>query len=47
MTYTDGASALDGFKTSPPDLAILDIKNAAHGRHGDAAPAAPEDSTFR
>jgi two-component system, OmpR family, response regulator ChvI len=26
MTYTDGASAVDGFKTSPPDLAILDIK---------------------
>jgi two-component system response regulator ChvI len=26
MTYTDGASALDGFKVSPPDLAILDIK---------------------
>src|SRR3569623_214677 len=26
MTYTDGASAIDGFKTSPPDLAILDIK---------------------
>ncbi len=26
MTYTDGASALDGFKTSPPDLVILDIK---------------------
>ena len=25
-SYTDGASALDGFKTSPPDLAILDIK---------------------
>jgi two-component system, OmpR family, response regulator ChvI len=25
-TYTDGPSALDGFKTSPPDLAILDIK---------------------
>jgi two-component system response regulator ChvI len=22
MTYTDGASALDGFRTSPPDLAI-------------------------
>ena len=22
-TYTDGASALDGFKTTPPDLAIL------------------------
>ena len=26
MTYTDGSSALDGFKLSPPDLAILDIK---------------------
>ena len=26
MTYTDGFSALDGFKSSPPDLAILDIK---------------------
>jgi two-component system response regulator ChvI len=26
MTYSDGASALDDFKTSPPDLAILDIK---------------------
>jgi two-component system response regulator ChvI len=26
MTYTDGASALDGFKINPPDLAILDIK---------------------
>jgi two-component system response regulator ChvI len=25
-TYTDGVSALDGFKTAPPDLAILDIK---------------------
>ena len=25
-TYNDGASALEGFKTSPPDLAILDIK---------------------
>src|SRR3979411_531226 len=26
MTYTDGASALDGFKISQPDLAILDIR---------------------
>jgi two-component system, OmpR family, response regulator ChvI len=26
VTYTDGTSALDGFKASPPDLAILDIK---------------------
>jgi two-component system response regulator ChvI len=26
MTYTDGLSALDGFKLSQPDLAILDIK---------------------
>jgi two-component system response regulator ChvI len=25
-TYTDGASALDGFAQNPPDLAILDIK---------------------
>ncbi|MCW2308806.1 response regulator transcription factor [Rhodobium gokarnense] len=25
-TYTDGASALDGLKSSPPDLAVLDIK---------------------
>jgi two-component system, OmpR family, response regulator ChvI len=25
-TYTDGASALEGFKSSPPDLALLDIK---------------------
>jgi two-component system response regulator ChvI len=25
-TYTDGASALDGFKSALPDLAILDIK---------------------
>jgi two-component system, OmpR family, response regulator ChvI len=24
-TYQDGVSALDGFRTSPPDLAILDI----------------------
>jgi two-component system, OmpR family, response regulator ChvI len=26
VTYTDGAAALDGFKISPPDLAILDIR---------------------
>jgi two-component system response regulator ChvI len=26
QTYTDGASALDGFQASIPDLAILDIK---------------------
>jgi DNA-binding response OmpR family regulator len=26
MTYTDGFSALDGFESSPPDLAILYIK---------------------
>jgi two-component system response regulator ChvI len=26
MTYSDGASALEGFKTTAPDLAILDIK---------------------
>jgi two-component system, OmpR family, response regulator ChvI len=26
IPYTDGASALDGFKTNLPDLAILDVK---------------------
>ena len=26
MTYTDGVSALEGFKTNPPDIALLDIK---------------------
>ena len=26
QSYTDGASALEGLKTSPPDLAIFDIK---------------------
>ena len=26
QTYTDGASALEGLKASPPDLAIFDIK---------------------
>jgi CheY-like chemotaxis protein len=26
MTYTDGASALDGFQGTLPDLAVLDIK---------------------
>ena len=25
-TYTDGATALDGLKQNPPDLAIFDIK---------------------
>ena len=26
QTYTDGASALTGFSSNPPDIAILDIK---------------------
>jgi two-component system response regulator ChvI len=26
MTYTDGVSALEGFKANPPDIAILDVK---------------------
>ena len=28
-TYTDGVSALDGFKTTLPDVVILDIKMPA------------------
>ena len=43
MTYTDGASALEGFKTSPPDLAILDIKMPRMDGMETAPPAAPED----
>ena len=42
VTYRDGASALMAFKTNPPDLAILDIKNAAHGWNGNAAVAPTE-----
>ena len=26
MTYRDGSSALEGFKTNPPDIAILDVE---------------------
>ena len=40
-TYTDGVSALDGFRTKPPDLAVLDIK-MPRMRYGDIAPAAAE-----
>jgi len=29
MTYTDGSSALDGFKLSPPDLAHLGYQDAS------------------
>ena len=42
MTYTDGASALDGFKTSPPDLAILDIKMPRMDGMETLAAVAPE-----
>ena len=42
MTYTDGASALDGFRTSQPDLAILDIKMPRMDGMETSAPAAPE-----
>jgi DNA-binding NtrC family response regulator len=31
MTYTDGVSALEGFKANPPDIAILDIKHVWTG----------------
>src|SRR5450759_5037204 len=41
MTYTDGASALDGFKTSPGSCHPRH-QDAAHGRDGDASPSAPE-----
>ena len=47
MTYTDGASALDGFKTVAAGPRHSRYQDAAHGRHGDAAPAAPEDPTCR
>ena len=40
-TYTDGESALQGLNARPVDLAVLDIKDAANGRHGTAAAAAP------
>jgi two-component system, OmpR family, response regulator ChvI len=29
MTYSDSVSALEGFKTNPPDLAVVDIKMPA------------------
>ena len=40
--YTDGVSALDGFKTTLPDLVILDIKMPRMDGHGDAAQVAPK-----
>jgi len=33
-TYNDGQAALDGFNQKLPDIAVLEHKNAAHGRHG-------------
>ena len=41
-TYTDGVSALDGFKTTPTRPCHPRHQDAAHGRHGDAAQAAPK-----
>jgi len=41
MTYTDGASALDGFKTIRRSR-DPGHQDAAHGRDGDVAPSAPE-----
>ena len=40
MTYTDGVSALVGFKANPPDLAILDIKMPRIGQAPRPASAA-------
>ena len=45
MTYTDGASALDGFRTSQPDLAILDIKMPRMDGMELLRRAAPKDGT--
>ena len=42
QTYTDGSTALDGLKTDPPDLAILDIKMPRMDGMELAAPAAAE-----
>ena len=41
-TYTDGASALDGFRSAAARSCHPRHQDAAHGRHGAAAPAAPE-----
>ena len=42
MTYTDGASALDGFKTKFAGPRDPGHQDAAHGRNGDVAAPAPE-----
>ena len=42
-TYNDGQSALDAFNRKLPDMAVLDIKKAAHGRDGIAATSLPEN----
>ena len=47
QTYTDGASALDGLKHAPAGPCHLRYQDAAHGRHGAAAPPAPEIATCR
>ena len=43
QTYTDGASALDGFQSSAARSRHPRHQDAAHGRHGAAAPPPPED----
>ena len=47
QTYTDGASALDGFKTNAARSRHPRHQDAAHGRDGAAAPRCARRPTCR
>ena len=47
MTYTDGASALDGFKTIAARPRHPRHQDAAHGRHGDCCAGCARSPTCR
>ena len=47
MTYTDGVSALDGFKTSAARSRHSRYQDAAHGRHGDCCVGCGRNPTCR